>query len=40
VDQVAIAASLASASFSAYEQKGGSALNWSLRGTITCATVG
>jgi len=39
VDQVSIASNLGSASFSAYEQKGGSALNWSLRGNVLCATV-
>ena len=38
IDQVPVAASLGSASFSAYEQDG-SALSWAVRGTILCATV-
>ena len=39
VDRVAVAADLGSASFNGYEQKGGSALNWALYGTILCANV-
>jgi hypothetical protein len=39
VDRIAVAADLGSATFNAYEQKGGSALNWSLYGTVLCATV-
>lgn len=39
VDRVGIANNLASATFNGYEQKGGSALNWTLYGTVTCANV-
>jgi hypothetical protein len=39
VDRVGIAANLGSATFNGYEQKGGSAENWALYGTILCATV-
>jgi hypothetical protein len=39
VDRAGVAADLESASFNGYEQKGGSALNWALHGTILCATV-
>ena len=39
IDEVDIAPDLSSVTFYAYEQKGGSAEVWSLRGTVTCATV-
>ena len=39
IDEVAIAPDLSSATFYAYEQKGGTAEVWSLCGTVTCATV-
>lgn len=39
MDQLVVAADLTSVSFGAYEQKGGSADNWSLYGTVLCATV-
>jgi len=39
IDQIVVAADLGSVSFGAYEQKGGSADNWSLYGTVLCATV-
>lgn len=38
-DQVLIAADLGSVSFTAYEQAGGSATDWLVRGTILCASV-
>ena len=39
VDRVGIATDLGSVTFNGYEQKGGSALNWALHGTILCANV-
>ena len=39
VDRVAVAADLGSATVTAHEQKGGSALEWGINGTILCATV-
>ena len=39
IDEVAIAPDLSSATFYAYEQKGGTASVWSLYGTVICASV-
>jgi hypothetical protein len=39
MDQLVVQPDLSSVSFGAYEQKGGSADNWALYGTVLCATV-